>query len=91
MKNFVLEVVFDHSFFEKVRGKKKFRYRTRSEFTRFRSGPQNMKQNAALHLAKFLDENIPFSPVTVRLYEEIPAKKILAATPSDGKHRRFLF
>ena len=78
MKHFAVEVVGDCSFFEKVGGRNRFRYRTRSEFIRFRSSPQWAEYNAASHLAKFLKENCPYPLVTIHFYEEMPEGSIMA-------------
>ena len=77
MKRFGLEVIFDCSFFEEIRGRKRFRYRTKSAFVSFRSIPQRLRHNATSHLARFLKENMPYLPVDVRLYEERSAESIL--------------
>jgi hypothetical protein len=74
MKHFVIEVEGDCSFFERVGGRKRFRYRTKSEFIRFRSSPQRAESNAALHLARFLKENFPYPLITIYFYEEVPEK-----------------
>ena len=73
MKHYVLEAVLDASFFKDESRRKKFHYRTRSEFVRFKSSPRRLKQNAALHLAKLRGKDSPqsYPLVTLRLYEEI--------------------
>jgi len=83
LKRFALEVVLDVSFDEKVGGRNRFRYRTKSEFIRFRSSPQNAERNAAMHLQRRRQEEHWWNLVDVHLYREMDA-----VIPCGGESRR---
>ncbi len=74
---FVLEVVLDNSFEEKVDGRWKYRYKTESNFIVFKSKPTRLERNAYRHLAKFLKSRRPYRPIiTIRLYKQISSRPI---------------
>jgi hypothetical protein len=71
LRYFVLELVLDASFDERVGGENRFRHRTRSEFIRFKSSDRRRaERKAALRLQKFCKEHVRGDLVSTRLYKE---------------------
>lgn len=88
LKRFVVEAVLDRSFFERIKNRKVFRYRTESVYrTFFARSVRNAKRLAAKYLSRLLKERKERSIVTAYFHRQTAiADHILFPKPKRKRH-----